>query len=276
MKLCRPSARFLRGTRLALWTALLTVAGGTAAGESQATIVVPQPAGQAAPITPQAAPGSGGPSSSAAPSPGSSSVATDPAASAALSAPAPVQAASPAASDVDTGPSNQLLGPGFYQRTPGGPDLDQLSTRIAELNDILANPLIDLRSAFEAIGELIGAEKIVGELYGWQASVVDDDELRAAAAHRFAGTPDFYQRNNQFDPVQATFDAIPTPVPFADQLAARIAAQKEILADPSTDLATYAKAMTALIQAEALVNAMGDYPRLNLLHEDSHAHGQAN
>ncbi|HEX2393050.1 MAG TPA: hypothetical protein VHI77_09040 [Solirubrobacterales bacterium] len=85
-------------------------------------------------------------------------------------------------------------------------------------------------------------------------------DLEADARHRFAGTPDFYQR----DPVGAIFQVLPMSPPLADQLRAYIAEQRDLLAS-TDDLAAYLDVMSKIMDAElALGYVEGWDPKLSI------------
>jgi hypothetical protein len=267
MKLRWISARCLLGAGLGACIALLTASAAMASANSHPTLIVPHPEAKqgAATITPHiveaapTAPTSPAPTSpvSADPAPrssGGSSGSTAPASAGTAPSAAPAQSPAP-------DPSNELKDaarhpfagtPDFYQRDPVQAIFDalpmsdtlteQLRASLAGLRTELASTS-DLDAYLEVMGKITSAELALGYIEGWTPTLSVDVE--AEARHRFAPSPDFYQR----DPVQGVFSGLPA----IDQLTSSVDALKAELASSNNDPESYFQALRALTRVEEVL-----------------------
>jgi hypothetical protein len=258
--------RVSRRACFALCIGLLGVAG--APPDSRAALIVPHATGKpgAATVTPHAVePAPTAPANAVSPGPASPAPAPGPASfggsSDAASGGGPSTSAAPppslgSASDLEADARHRFAStPDFYQRDPvaaifqvlpmSPPLDDQLRAYIAEQRDLLAS-IGDLAAYLDVMGKIMAAELALGYIEGWDPKLAVDVE--AEARHRFASTPDFYQR----DPVAATFAALPT----TDQVTSIAEELRSELASYNYDPESYFETLRTLTRVEEVLGRL--------------------
>jgi len=251
----------LRRTCLAACAALAATAALLPSGAAAALLVPHAEAVREAPVVPHSvgsAPAAPAPAGLAPASPATSGVGRSGGGSA--SSPTQQAPAPDPSRDLEADARHRFAGtPDFYQRNPVGsifgalpmvdPLADQLHAYIAEQRDILATAE-DLESYLEVMGRIADAEAALSYVEGWTATLSPDVE--AEARHRFAGTPDFYQR----DPVEAIFSSLPTAgeiTSIADRARAGLEAARY-----SADPEAYFQALRNLAGVEEMIGRLDE------------------